>query len=41
MKNLKIFNTFSGKKENFIPLDPEPYQDLCMWPNGIQLCSYW
>jgi cysteinyl-tRNA synthetase len=22
MKNLKIFNTFSGKKENFIPLDP-------------------
>ena len=22
MKTLKIFNTFSGKKENFIPLDP-------------------
>ena len=22
MKDLKIFNTFSGEKENFIPLDP-------------------
>ena len=22
MKDLKIFNTFSGKKENFTPLDP-------------------
>ena len=38
---MKIYNTMSKKKEEFIPLEEGKCPHVCMWTYCIQLYSHW
>ena len=41
MQPIKIFNTLSGKKEDFHPLEPSHIKIYACGPTVYNLCTYW
>ena len=38
---MKIFNTLSRRKEEFVPIEPGKVKDVCVRTDRLQFYSYW